>query len=112
MAGGRSDSITFLLDGGINNELLGNGIVYNPNPDSVAEFRILTSNYTAEYGRNGAGVVSVVTKSGTNDFHGSAFEFLRNTDFDANSYFNNQAGHPEKQSQTKSIWRDVRRGDR
>jgi|HubBroStandDraft_6_1064221.scaffolds.fasta_scaffold11850_2 hypothetical protein len=94
VGGGRSDSVTYLLDGGINNELLGNGIVYNPNPDSVAEFRILTSNYTAEYGRNGAGVVSVVTKSGTNDFHGSAFEFLRNTDFDANSYFNNQAGLP------------------
>jgi Carboxypeptidase regulatory-like domain len=94
VAGGRSDSITFLLDGGINNELLGNGIVYNPNPDSVAEFRILTSNYTAEYGRSGAGVVSVVTKSGSNDLHGSAFEFLRNTDFDADSYFNNQAGLP------------------
>jgi hypothetical protein len=94
VAGGRSDSVTFLLDGGINNELLGNGIVYNPNPDSIAEFRILTSNYTAEYGRNGAGVVSVVTKSGTNDLHGSAFEFLRNTDFDANSYFNNQSGIP------------------
>src|ERR1700728_4808696 len=92
VGGGRADSITFLLDGGINNELLGNGIVYNPHPDSIAEFRILTSNYTAEYGRNGAGVVSVVTKSGTNDFHGSLFEFLRNTDFDANSYFNNQAG--------------------
>ncbi len=94
VAGGRSDSITFLLDGGLNNELLGNGIVYNPNPDSVAEFRILTSNYTAEYGRSGAGIVSVVTKSGTNDFHGSVFEFLRNTDFDANSYFNIQAGIP------------------
>src|ERR1700733_4344895 len=94
VGGGRADSITFLLDGGINNELLGNGIVYNPNPDSIAEFRILTSNYTAEYGRNGAGVVSVVTKSGGNDLHGSLFEFLRNTDFDANSYFNNQAGLP------------------
>jgi hypothetical protein len=94
VAGGRSDSITFLLDGGTNNELLSNGVVYNPNPDSVAEFRILTSNYTAEYGRNGAGIVSVVTKSGTNDLHGSVFEFLRNTDFDANAYFNNQAGIP------------------
>ncbi|MGA2236306.1 MAG: carboxypeptidase regulatory-like domain-containing protein [Terriglobales bacterium] len=90
VAGGRSDSITYLLDGGLNNELLGNGVVFNPNPDSVAEFRILTSNYTAEYGRNGAGVISVVTKSGTNDFHGSAFDFVRNTDFDANAYFNKQ----------------------
>jgi len=94
IGGGRTDSVTYLLDGGVNNDLLSNGVVFNPNPDSVAEFRILTSNYTAEYGRNGAGVVSVVTKSGTNDFHGSAFEFVRNTDFDANSYFNNQAGIP------------------
>jgi Carboxypeptidase regulatory-like domain len=94
IAGGRTDSVTYLLDGGLNNDLIDNGVVYNPNPDSVAEFRILTSNYTAEYGRNGAGVISVVTKSGTNQFHGSAFEFLRNTDFDANSYFNIQAGLP------------------
>ena len=88
MGGGRTDSVTYLLDGGLNNDLVSNGVVYNPNPDSVAEFRILTSNYTAEYGRNGAGVISVVTKSGTNQFHGSAFEFVRNTDFDANAYFN------------------------
>ena len=94
VGGGRSDSVTFLLDGGVNNELLGNGVVLNPNPDSVAEFRILTSNYTAEYGRNGAGVISVVTKSGTNQFHGSAFEFARNTAFDANTYFNIQSGLP------------------
>jgi Carboxypeptidase regulatory-like domain len=94
IAGGRTDSVTYLLDGGVNNDLIDNGVVFNPNPDSVAEFRILTSNYTAEYGRNGAGVISVVTKSGTNQFHGSAFEFLRNTDFDANSYFNIQADLP------------------
>ncbi len=94
VGGGRTDSVTYLLDGGLNNDLIDNGVVYNPNPDAVAEFRILTSNYTAEYGRNGAGVISVVTKSGTNQFHGSAFEFLRNTDFDANSYFNIQGGLP------------------
>ena len=94
VGGGRSDSVEFLLDGGLNNDLLGNGVVLNPNPDAVAEFRILTSNYTAEYGRSGAGVISVVTKSGTNQFHGSAFEFARNTDFDANSYFNIQDGLP------------------
>ncbi len=88
IGGGRTDSVTYLLDGGLNNDLIDNGVVLDPNPDAVAEFRILTSNYTAEYGRNGAGVISVVTKSGTNQFHGSAFEFVRNTDFDANSYFN------------------------
>jgi len=94
IGGGRTDSVTYLLDGGLNNELLGNGAVYDPNPDAIAEFRILTSNYTAEYGRNGGGVISVVTKSGTNGFHGSAFDFIRNTDFDANAYFNIQAGLP------------------
>ena len=94
VGGGRPDSITYLLDGGVNNDILANGVVYNPDPDSVAEFRILTSNYTAEYGRNGAGVISVVTKSGTNTIHGSLFEFLRNGDFDANTFFNNLDGLP------------------
>ena len=88
IAGGRSDSITYLLDGGLNNEIVGNGVVLNPNPDTIQEFRILTSNYTAEYGRNGGGIISVVTKSGTNALHGSAFDYARNTDFDANAYFN------------------------
>src|SRR6266446_10757039 len=94
IAGGRSDSVTFLLDGGVNNNLLNNGVVYNPNPDTIAEFRILESNYSAEYGRNGGGVVSVVTKSGSNEFHGSAFEFLRNDALNANTFFNKVDGLP------------------
>jgi hypothetical protein len=88
IAGGRTDSVTYLLDGGINNDLLDNSQLLNPNPDAVAEFRLLTSNYTAEYGRNGGGIISVVTKSGSNQIHGSGFEFLRNTAFNANDYFN------------------------
>ncbi len=96
VAGARADSVTFLLDGGNNNNLLNNLFVYNPNPDTVAEFRLLTSNYSAEYGRNGGGIVSVVTKSGTNDFHGSAFEFVRNEDFNANSFFNNRDKLPRE----------------
>ncbi|HEX6880290.1 MAG TPA: carboxypeptidase regulatory-like domain-containing protein, partial [Terriglobales bacterium] len=88
IAGGRSDSVTFLLDGGVNNNLLNNGVVFNPNPDTVAEFRVLQNNYTAEYGRNGGGIVSVVTKSGSNQFHGSVFDYLRNDAMDANRYFN------------------------
>src|SRR5271166_5521498 len=94
IAGGRSDSVTFLLDGGLNNDLLDNSNVLDPNPDAIAEFKILVSDYTAEYGRNGGGVISVVTKSGTNQIHGSAFEFIRNRDFDANDYFNKQQGLP------------------
>ncbi len=94
IAGGRTDSVTFLLDGGLNNDLLDNSNVLDPNPDAVAEFKILASDYTAEYGRNGGGVISIVTKSGTNQIHGSAFEFIRNRAFDANDYFNKQQGLP------------------
>ena len=88
VAGGRTDSVTFLLDGSLNNNLLDNGVVFNPNPDTIQEFRVLESNYTAEYGRNGGGIISEVTKSGTNQWHGSGFDFLRNGDLDANTYFN------------------------
>ena len=94
IAGSRTDSVTFLLDGGSNNNLLDNGVVFNPNPDTVAEFRILQSNYLAEYGRNSGGIISVVTKSGTNQFHGSAFDYIRNDAFNANSFFNNLYGLP------------------
>src|SRR5580700_2261909 len=94
IAGGRTDSVTFLLDGGLNNDLLDNSNLLDPNPDSIAEFRLLTSNYTAEYGRNGGGIISVVTKSGTNQIHGSAFDFFRNRFLDANDFFNIQQGLP------------------
>ena len=92
IGGGRSDSVTYLLDGGLNNHLIDNGIVINPNPDAVGEFRVLQSNYAAEYGRNGGGVVSIVVKSGTNSLHGTAFDYLRNEDLDANTFFNNEQG--------------------
>src|SRR4029077_8669086 len=89
-----TDSITYLLDGGVDNHILNNDVVFLPNPDAIAEFRLLTSNYTAEYGRNGSGVISVVTKSGTNQVHGSLFEFVRNDAFNANTFFNNENGQP------------------
>lgn len=92
--GNRADSVGYLLDGGVNNDLIDNRAVYVPNPDTVAEFRILTSNYPAEYGRNAGGVITVATQSGTNKYHGTAFDFLRNDFLNANSYFNKQAGLP------------------
>ena len=92
VAGGRPDSITYLLNGGMDNDLLDNGVVFNPNPDAVQEFRLLTSNYTAEYGRNGAGVISIEIKPGTNQYHGSAFDFVRNGDLNANDFFRNLNG--------------------
>jgi len=96
VGGGRSDSNTFVLDGGINNDLLTNGVVYNPNPDSIQEFKVLTSDFTAEYGRSAGGIITEVTKSGTNAFHGSAYDFVRNTAFDANNFFSNLQGDPRQ----------------
>lgn len=94
ISGGRNDSNTFILDGGANNDLLDNEAVYNPNPDAVQEFKVLTSNFGSEYGRNGGGIITVVTKSGTNKFHGSAFEFNRNTDYNANDFLSNSRNDP------------------
>ncbi len=79
-------SVNYFLDGGANLLPLRNtgGIV--PNPDSVEEFRVVTNSYSAEFGRFAGGVVDVITKSGTNRLHGSAFEFLRNDKLSANSW--------------------------
>ena len=92
VAGGRDDSVTYLLDGGDNTSLTYGAPVVSPNPDTVAEFRILSNNYTAEFGRSAGGVVSVVTKSGTNRFHGTLFDYLRNDAFNANNFFNKSNG--------------------
>jgi len=94
IGGGRTDSVTYLLDGGLNNDLLSNSVIVNPNPDAVAEFRVLESTYGAEYGRNAGGIVSIVTKSGTNSLHGTAYDYARNDFFDANDFFFNQQNLP------------------
>ena len=87
VGGQRSESLTFLIDGVDNNDFLGNNAVVDPNPDAVQEFRILTNNYGAEYGRTSGGIVNQVIKSGTNSFHGGVFEFFRNDDLNARNYF-------------------------
>jgi hypothetical protein len=89
VSGQRSESLTFLLDGANNTDFLGNNIVVSPNPDAVEEFKILTNNYDAQYGRTSGGIVNQITKSGTNDFHGDLFEFLRNDALNARDYFAN-----------------------
>jgi len=87
VSGQRSESETFLIDGADNNDFLGNNMVVNPNPDAVAEFKIITNNYEAEYGRTSGGIVNQSIKPGTNQIHGSAFDFFRNTALDASDYF-------------------------
>ena len=75
-----------MINGGDVNDGVENGAAIIPNLDSISEFRIITSNFDAEYGNFSGGQVNVVTKNGTNRFHGSAFEFLRNTVFNARPY--------------------------
>jgi outer membrane receptor protein involved in Fe transport len=94
VAGGRGDSVTYLLDGGSNNRTTSNQVVFNPNPEAVEEFRLLENNYTVEYGRNGGGTVSEVIKSGTNSLHGSLYDYLRNDAFNASTFFDNEQGNP------------------
>ena len=88
--GQREDANGFSLNGANVQETIGQQAGIIPNLDSIAEFRILTSNTDAEYGNFSGGLINVVTKSGGNGFHGSAFEFLRNTDLDAKNYFSTE----------------------
>lgn len=85
--GGREASNGFMVNGANVEEGRNNGTAIIPNLDSIAEFRIITSNFDAEYGNYSGGQVNVATKSGTNQYHGTAFEFLRNTNLDAKNYF-------------------------
>ena len=86
--GMRESENGFILNGMLVQEMGFSGAGAIPNLDSLAEFRIITNNFDAEYGNYSGGQINVVTKSGTNRFHGNVFEFLRNTDFDAANYFN------------------------
>ena len=80
VGGSRANSTDWLLDGVDNNELTAGGIAILPDIDALQEFKVLTYDYSAEYGTRGGPTVLLTTKNGTNDFHGSLFEFLRNTD--------------------------------
>ena len=80
---GGAGSVNYFLDGGSNMTGLRNTGNIVPNPDAVEEFRVVTNSYSAEYGRFASGVVNIITKSGGNAFHGSLFEFFRNTDLNA-----------------------------
>jgi hypothetical protein len=87
VGGSRPNSTDWILDGVDNNELTAGGIGTFSSIDDIQEFKVLTYNYSAEYGTRAGPTVLVTTKSGSNDFHGSLFEFLRNTALDAKSFF-------------------------
>ena len=110
--GGRGRSNNFNVNGGDGNDLFVNSPAIQPTPDSIAEFRVLSNTFDAEYGRNSGAVINVVTKSGTNGFHGSVYEFLRNQMFnskgpldlrradDKQNQFGGTFGGPIKKDQT------------
>jgi hypothetical protein len=95
--GGRGRSNNYSVNGGDGNDLFANLPAVQPSPDTIEEFRVITNSFDAEYGRNSGSVVNVVTKSGTNDFHGSAFEFFRNTVLDARPFMFTPTNKPDFQ---------------
>jgi outer membrane receptor protein involved in Fe transport len=85
--GARQDQVNFRLDGGEHmDSWFGSGLPY-PNPDALQEFTVQTSNFSAKYGRNAGAIIDAVTRSGTNHFHGTLFEYLRNNAVDSRPYF-------------------------
>jgi len=98
--GGRFSANEVTLDGVDNNTVSNagaigrNGIAVVPSVDAVQEFKVKTNNFSAEFGHAAGSVINATIKSGTNQFHGTAFEFLRNNDLDANNFFTNAAGLP------------------
>jgi hypothetical protein len=101
--GSRGGSADILLDGASVTNVEANGgttqMAYNPPVEAVEEFKVQQTNFSAEYGFTGASVINMVTRSGSNTFHGSAYDFLRNAITDANDWFANRAGNPRPKQQ-------------
>jgi TonB dependent receptor len=94
VAGGTQGSVSYWLDGGTHNDPLSNQNLPLPFPDTIEEFKVETSSLPAQYGVHPAGAVNAVTKSGTNQFHGDVFEYLRNYIFDSKNTAYNNEGFP------------------
>lgn len=92
ISGGSPSTNNYMVDGVAAENFASGGIQITLSPDATEEFRIITRNPSAEFGRTGGGVINMVSKGGTNEWHASAFEFLRNRVLNANSFFNNYAG--------------------
>ena len=87
-AGQREDSVNYLVNGINLSDMVQNQITFQPSINTVAEFKIDNSTYSAEYGRNSGAIVNIATRSGANDFHGELFDFIRNNAVDARNFFN------------------------
>jgi hypothetical protein len=89
-AGNREDTTNFMINGVNLNDMANGQVTFQPSIDTVSEFTINNQTPSAQYGRNSGAVVNIATRSGTNTFHGEAFDFLRNNDLDARNFFNKQ----------------------
>lgn len=98
--GGLTNNTEFIMDGAPNNAFSGrqNRIAYVPPADAVEEFKVMTTIYDAQYGKTGGGIINVSTKSGTNLYHGSAYEFLKRPGLNANTFSNNAKGLGRQQT--------------
>jgi hypothetical protein len=96
--GGLNNNTEFLMDGAPNNAYSGrqNRIAYVPPSDAVEEFKVMSTIYDAQYGRTGGGIINVSSKSGTNQYHGSVYEFAKRTGLNANTFSNNAKGLPRQ----------------
>ena len=103
IAGGRTTDNAFRIDGLVVNDYAnggpGSSLGVNMGVDAIREFSVLTNDYSAEYGRGSGGIVNAITKSGTNQFHGTAYEFVRNSAFDARNYFDGTSVPPFRRDQ-------------
>src|SRR5215510_3691343 len=86
-AGAREDTVNFMINGVNLNDMSQNQITFQPSINTVQEFKVDNSTYSAEYGRNSGAIVNIATRSGSNQFHGETFEFLRNNALDARNFF-------------------------
>ena len=92
-AGGREDTVNFMINGINLNDMVQNQITFQPSINTVQEFKVDNSTFSAEYGRNSGAIANIATRSGTNDYHGELFEFLRNSALDARNFFE-RTPHP------------------
>src|ERR1700749_4107040 len=89
-AGNREDTVNFMINGVNLNDPAQNQITFQPSINTVSEFKVDNSTFSAEYGRNSGAIVNIATRSGTNNYHGELFEFVRNHDLDARNFFNDR----------------------
>jgi outer membrane receptor protein involved in Fe transport len=98
-AGNREDTVNFMINGVNLNDMVQNQITFQPSINTVQEFKVDNSTFSAEYGRNSGAIVNIATRSGSNTWHGEAFEFLRNDALDARNFFDGLNNPPFKRNQ-------------